>query len=439
VKTTVLTEIHVSPNRQRQEFDPDLLMELSESIRDRGLLHAPVCRETPDGLVLVAGERRLRAIQDLWALGESFTFDGTEFSESAGVIPFVTLGDLTPLEAEEAELDENLRRRDLSWQEHAAAVSRLHTLRNTQAALRGETHTVAQTAQELKGRSDGAYQAATRKEILVAGNLSDPDVAKAKSVDEGFKILKRKEELRKNVELAKEVGKTFSSSVHTVLNVDCLQWMEESPPEVFDVILTDPPYGMGAEKFGDGAGGRVGIEHHYDDSYESWQKLMKEWAPLAYRVCKPQAHAYVCCDTDRFHELKQFMQEAGWYVFRTPLVNVKTGNGRVPLPEHGPRRQYEILLYAIKGKKQVTHLYPDVITTSPDPNEGHGATKPVALFQNLLQRSVKPGDRVLDCFGGSGPTIQAAHNVSCYSTVIEQNPEYYGFCLKRLQGLETLE
>jgi len=43
-----------------------------------------------------------------------------------------------------------------------------------------------------------------------------------------------------------------------------------------------------------------------------------------------------------------------------------------------------------------------------DKNTGHGAQKPVELYVNLLQRSVRPGMRVLDSFAGSGPMLEAA-------------------------------
>ena len=431
-----LSKITISPNRQRKEFDPQALMELTESIRDRGLLHAPVCRIEDGEIILVAGERRLRAIKDLYALGGCFTYDSKLYTGPE--VPFVTLGELSPLEAEEAELDENLHRRDLSWQEHASAVERLHHLRGLQAANKGEVHTVAQTALEVTGKSHGGFQDDIRKEIIIAKHLDDPDVAGASSTKEAFKILKRKDELKQFAAKAVEVGKSFSVSDHQVFNMDCLEWMKvhiASGSPGFDVICTDPPYGMGADSFGDGAGKRTGIEHHYDDSLESWKILMEHWSKLAYAVCSLEAHAYIWCDFDRFHELKAFMPAAGWYVFRTPLIVNKTGNGRVPLPEHGPRRQYETCLYAIKGNKRTTHIYPDVITCGADPNEGHGATKPVALFQNLLQRSVNPGDKVLDCFAGSGPIFKAAHNLQCTATGLEISQEYYGMCLKRLQKM----
>lgn len=435
MQTIKLEEIVISSSRQRQEFDPESLMELTESIRERGLLHAPVLREEAGKFLLVAGERRIKAIQDLWALGDTLVFNNSPIPE--GLIPYVTLGQLNPLDAEEAELDENIRRRDLTWQELASVHERLHSLRQRQAEKVGKVHSVADTALELTGRSDGAYQGTVRKELIVAKHLDDTEVSKAKSVDEAFKILKRKEESRRNVEAAIQVGKTLTVASHTLLNVDCLQWMATCPEGIFDVICTDPPYGMGADNFGDAAGKLTSIEHHYDDSLESWQQLMQEWSHLSWRVTKLQAHCYICCDFDRFHELKLLMQAAGWYVFRTPIINQKVGSGRVPLPEHGPRRQYEIIMYCIKGKKPVTHIYPDVMQTQADQNDGHGATKPIAMYQNLLQRSVRPGDLVLDSFCGSGGIFPAAHSFKCLATGLEISPEYYGLSMKRLQAMEV--
>lgn len=433
-----ISSILIAPNRQRQEFDPDALVELANSISARGLFHAPVLRETPNGLTLVAGERRLRAIGDLHALDTEIRYNG--LSIAPGETPYITLGELTPMEAEEAELDENLKRKDLTWQEQAQAIARLHELRTAQAATMGRGHSLIHTINELaEGRASRPDYVLTREKIIVASHLSNPEVAKAKTAKDAVKIILRQEETKRNVELGKRVGATFSGSLHQLHNQDCREWLRSSSGNQFDVILTDPPYGMGADSFGDGGGKLANNEHHYADSHAEFSRLLKPLAEEWYRVSKTQAHAYVFCDFDRFHELKQYMEEAGWYVFRTPLVIHKLGSGRVPLPEQGPRRSYELCLYAIKGWKPVTAIFDDVIPCKLEENIGHGANKPVELFTNLLRRSCRPGDAVLDCFAGTGTIFPACHQLKLRATGIELSAEYYGIAAQRLAKLDNPE
>ena len=479
-RTAHISRITITEDRQRQEFEPNAMQELFQSIEKNGLFHAPIMREAEGKLILVGGERRLKTLMDMWDLNVPVRYNGQEIPREH--VPYTTLGELSELDAEEAELDENMKRKDLTWQEQAAAVDRLMKLREKQYAAKvdevkvkveqaqgpdgppvGRGHidleafltqehilppSVASLTRELnpestKGKSDGelgGVRDATRKQLIVAQHLANPLVAKAKSTDEAFKILVKQEQADKNRALAATVGATFNAQMHKAHNINCLDWMAE--PEnhgTIDVILTDPPYGMGADTFGDGGGKLANIEHHYDDSYESWLNLMDKWTQLSYLVAKPQAHAYVFCDIDRFYELRAMMRASGWYVFRTPLIVHKMNSGRVPLPDRGPRRQYEIILYAIKGEMPVTNIFPDVIPSQADENMSHGAQKPVMVYQNLLQRSVRPGMTVADFFSGSGTIFPACHTMKVKAIGFEMNPEYFGMGLRRLQDLEIVD
>lgn len=429
-----IAQIQIAESRQRKIFDPDKLVELRESIAKTGLLHPPVVRKSGDKLFLVAGERRLRAIKDMEMLRESLRFNGQ--SVPPGFVPYVTLGELAPLEAEEAELEENAIREDLTWQELTEARARLHRLREKQAEAVGRKHTIADTAEEVHGRGDGYYQQSIRESVILANHLQDPDIAKAKTQAEAFKILKKKDERARMERLSATVGETYGIEKLQLLKGSCLDFMAGADfVERFDVICTDPPYGMGADQFGDAAGRHTSNEHNYKDDYESWIALMRPWTQLSYKVAKAQAHAYVFCDIDRFHELKSMMEEAGWYVFRTPFILFKPDATRVPLPEHGPRRQWEMCLYAIKGKKPVTHIYGDVITATGDPSSIHGARKPVAVYENLLMRSVRPGDSVIDPFAGTGTIFKAAVKFQCECVGIEMSPSSAGICMETLDAI----
>lgn len=429
MQTVPLSRISISQNRQRRDFDPQRLMELQESIEKLGLMHPIVVRQSNGSFELVAGERRLRAIQELWTLGSSFECGGVRFE--GGTVPVVNMGDLDPLQAMDAELSENIVRQDLSWQERAEALAKLHKLRSSL----NPAHKVADLAEEVTGRRDGRYQDDTRQALIVAKHLDNPIVAKAKDVKEAFKLLRREEDNANFARRAIEVGQTYGKHLHTILHGDCLTWMQDLPPASFDVICTDPPYGMGADEFGDGAGRLTAIDHSYGDSQDEFRSLLTAAAPLFTRIAKPSAALYLCCDIDQFAWLRDLFKANGWYVFRTPLINVKAGSGRVPLPDHGPRRQYETILFAFIGGRKVNSIQSDVIISRGDEQLGHGAQKPVALFQDLLARSCRPGDTVLDPFAGTGTALAAGHELKCIVTAIEQNPAYYGMCVKRLEEL----
>lgn len=433
-----ISAVIVGENRQRQEFDPEALGELQASIETTGLMHPIVVREVGENFHLVAGERRLRVIKLLAELDQQIRCNNQ--AVPLGYIPALTLGELEPLAAMEAELEENIRRRDLTWQEQAEAMQKLAELRQMQRNIREEHPekvTPADIAQEVHGRADGWYQDNVKQQLMVARHLDDPDVARAKNLTEATKILKQKSAAAQNERLAAVVGKTFSASDHKVLHGDCLKWMYDLEPASYDVVITDPPYGMGADAFGDGGGKLTGISHEYNDSPEAMRQLLAEALGAINTVCKPQAHLYIFCDIDQFHWLRDLVgASSDWHVFRTPLVLVKPNSGRVPLPEHGPRRQYELILYAFRGKKPVTKIVSDVLTVPGDPNLGHGAQKPVGVYTDLLSRSVQPGDRVLDPFAGTGPVLPAAHSLRCYATAIEKEAQYYGECVKRLEALK---
>lgn len=434
MRTIQPNSIHIAADRQRKAFDEKSLNELGASIVRLGLFHKPVLRETIHGLTLVSGERRLRAIKDIFDLGGTFEHDGTRFSD---LIPYSLFSELDPLAAEEAELEENIRRANLTWQESALATKRLADLRAAQARSAGAPPpTTGDIALEVQGSREGRYQEATRRELIVADHLDDPEVRAAKNPDEAFKVLRRKESIAKNIVLAEKVGKTYSADLHTAINGDTVEWLDSCEDGKFDVILTDPPYGMGADEFGD-SGGRAAGAHGYEDSEEYFTSLMFIVLPELSRITKPQAHLYLFCDLYKFTWLQKTLYDLDWWVHRTPLIWYKPSTrGRVPWSEHGPRRHWEMILYAVKGKRPVTKIMADVITCDTEANQGNSAQKPVDLYINLLTRSVRPGDSVVDLFSGTGTIFPAAQEMKCYATGVERDPAQYALGLKRIEKLK---
>ncbi len=75
----------------------------------------------------------------------------------------------------------------------------------------------------------------------------------------------------------------------------------------------------------------------------------------------------------------------------------------------------------------------------PDPNgNGHPAAFPRELARRCIQLGTRPGDTVLDPFGGSGTTGIAATELGRDALMIELNPDYVEVSRERTNSIEPL-
>jgi DNA modification methylase len=422
-----IDEIHISEERQRRVFNPDSLGKLAESISSKGLFHAPVVQNgTP---TLVAGERRLKAIKLMYTMGQTFTYNGSPVPK--GSVPIIRLEELSEDDLYEAELEENIRRDNLTPQEEMQAVAKLHHFRKKQNPY----HTAQETAAEVYNSDDkvsGKRVVSVRDALLVAEHIDDPAVAKAKTKTEAAKAVHRKLQREHASKLAETFDKNREKEhPHIHVHGDAIETLRKMPSGIVDCFMTDPPYGVGANKFGDMADNT----HDYDDSYDSWVTLMEHFAVEAFRTAKRQAHVYAFCDITNWNTFRIIMKRSGWIVWPRPLIWNKQ-NGMLPKPKHGPRYTYETILFATKGDKEVTGVFPDVLSYKAVKAPRHAAEKPVDVYTDLLMRSVLPGDHICDPFMGSGVIFPAANRLKMRATGIEKDQISYGYAIQRLEDKE---
>lgn len=65
--------------------------------------------------------------------------------------------------------------------------------------------------------------------------------------------------------------------------------------------------------------------------------------------------------------------------------------------------------------------------------KGHQTQKPVALMRWLIELATQPGEIVLDCFGGTGTTGEAALQAGRNVVLIEREDEYISIIEERLE------
>lgn len=437
------SKVRISENRQRRVFDKEAQQELSTSIQKIGLMHPLVTRPDPDqadSFILVAGERRSRSIDALHELDIPFLVGGQRCPKDH--YPVLTMNELSPLQAEEAELDENLRRKNLTWQEEAAAIARLSALTQAKSDWKAQetgvpqpkvTHTAVAALIVEPGKAVNSGDVAKVSEaVVLAKHLDNPEVAKAKTASEAMKILKKQAKAEHREKLAAEFDPT--KTPHVLVEGDSREWLKSLPDGVFDLILTDPPYGVGADSFGD----MSGTGHNYEDTPAYSATCYDSAIQEGFRIAKPNATMYLFCTIELWASLKLTAQLAGWTVWPRPLIWNKLG-GMLPKPDYGPRYTYEAILFATKGDKKLERVgAPDVLTYPVKGDLEHGAQKPVDLYADLIARSCLPGAKVIDPFAGSGTIFPAANKAKVEACGCELVRENYILALSRMNETSNL-
>ena len=67
----------------------------------------------------------------------------------------------------------------------------------------------------------------------------------------------------------------------------------------------------------------------------------------------------------------------------------------------------------------------------------HPTQKPVALYEWILSKYAKPGDKIIDTHVGSASSLVACHNLGFEYVGFELDPDYFGAAAKRLENVKS--
>jgi ParB/RepB/Spo0J family partition protein len=409
-----LSEIVVKESRYRKDFGD--IQELALSINKIGLLHPIVVTKDK---VLVAGERRLRAHQEL----------------GMDEIEVKFLDECTEVVQREIEIEENIKRKAFTWQEEVLAKEELNKIKQDMygASIKGHGGGwgLKQTAEAI-GVSTGTIS----RDLQIAKAIRDnPELAKLKSKEEVFKQMLRQREK----ELVLQKGGMIKLSV----NKDCIVHgnskfeMEKLQAESVDLICTDPPFAIGFDKMNFSGGCWDGKIYQDDPNhvFDELHQVMKQ----SFRVLKQNRHAYFFFGIQHYAVVQKLLIDVGFKVSEVPLIwHKKAGSG-----SGGGDQQYasnyEACFFCQKGSRKLNTLgksnvleYDRVASV----RKIHAAEKPKALLRFLIEESTEPGELVVDPYAGSGSTLLAAIECKRRCWGCEKDDEHYGDILIRLEELE---
>lgn len=208
-------------------------------------------------------------------------------------------------------------------------------------------------------------------------------------------------------------------------NCDCMELLSSMEEKSVDLLLTDPPYGM---SFQSGVRKEKYDKIHNDDNLD-W---LPEWLLAIKRVMKDDSHMYIWCS---WHKVDVFKQEIEkhWKI-KNLMVWAKKGGGMGDL-FGGYACTHELCFFINNGRDLNGRRDTDVIDKAyRTGNVYHPTEKPVSMFRWIIEKSSKPGDLVLDCFSGSGPTAIACAETRRRFKGSEIDKEFYDVSMKRVNA-----
>ena len=183
--------------------------------------------------------------------------------------------------------------------------------------------------------------------------------------------------------------------------------MREMPDKCVDLVLTDPPYGIGESNERNATRGKVCRPTDYGHYAWDSKRIPPEYFDEIRRISQNQiifggnyygsilgdTSCYIVWDKDNTGDFADC--ELAWTSFKTAVRKFKyRWNGM--LQENMRDKEKRI----------------------------HPTQKPVALFEWILRLYSKPGDIILDPFLGSGTTVAACINLERQYIGIEISPDY---------------
>jgi len=451
--------------RQRRELRIESLM---DSIARNGVLVPIIVHYDieSDSLRLVAGERRVATCQAL-------DLEGRARVHPPGLIPAVYTSDLSPTELQIIELEENIKRLDLPWQDIVRGVGKIHGLYRA----RDPQWTISQT-----GDAISLSQPTVSIYMTVFEFMGDERVATSGTVREAYNLLlKRKarsdgdalEELLHSTRAGQSEGTLGEPSdeltleellegpsapiepplqlplptfdLSPIICADFVQWARSYDGRRFSLIHCDFPYGVGlfsSNGLRSGANrSQMGRDEGeaYEDSPELFARLLEVLCDSLPRLLAISGHIMFWLDarSTSIEQTKRVFAERAPHVSwtRFPLIWLKSDNaGIAASPQYEPRHIYETCLLGSVGDRPIIRIKSDAYACPTD-KALHPSTKPESMLRHFMEMLVDEESSVFDPTCGSGAALRAAESLGAKRVLgLEIDPRMAELALRELNA-----
>jgi ParB family transcriptional regulator, chromosome partitioning protein len=364
--------------RQRQEFKDEKI--LQDSIRRLGLIHPPVV--TRD-FILVAGERRLQCCK---ALG--WTSISVQFVD-----------ELDERTLKRIELEENVKRKNLTWEEESRAIVELDEMYREEAAENIEPWTDEDTIQVMDIDRKTLYN---HREAIAALEWK-PELANAPNRSAVLTVYNNTKAREKDMA---ETG-IFPQSDH----IQCcsfLDWVRTYNGPKFNLIHCDFPFGIDSQNHHMGSRNEVGIGK-YNDSFDYYKELLNTLCAALDSFTEESAHIVFWFSMRTYqYTFDRLSNYGGFEVDSYPLVWVKSDHaGILPDRTRGPRRIYETAFLARRGDRRIVQAKSNAYF-GPHTDLIHQHEKPDEMLNYFFEMLVDENTTIFDPTCGGGSALRVA-------------------------------
>ena len=225
-----------------------------------------------------------------------------------------------------------------------------------------------------------------------------------------------------------------------------------------DMVYCDPIYNIALD-YNAGVGGKGSYGGTVNDLKpdEEYKKFLKSTMENALAVAGSSAHVYYWCDQKYIGMVQELFSKLGLDNKRVCLWIKGPAN---PVPTVAFGKCYEPCVYATRGKPYLSPVslnLGEVLNKELGPSGNkllddimdqadiwlakrisgqeyrHATQKPVTLHERPIKRCTKPGDTILDLFGGSGSTLLATDAMKRVCFMAEIEPIFVDLIINRYE------
>ncbi len=300
--------------------------------------------------------------------------------------------------------------------------------------------------------------------VLLDVGFDDSDLSQIwddslETEDDNFQ---EKKELEKIKETDIKIGDLFQLGSHRLLcgdahdleNIKRLMGGEKT-----SFIYCDPIYNIGIS-YDKGISGKQNYGGKVDDhkSDSEYREFLKSGIQSALSVANKDFHYFCYCDQKYIGMVQDLFRELG---IENKRVCMWVKNGQNPVPGVAFSKCYEPCVYGTVGSPYLSkslqnlnevmnkeigtgnRLIDDILDELDiwlvkrlAGNEyEHSTSKPPTLHEKAIRRCTKPGDIILDLYGGSGSTLIAAEMLKRRAYLTEIEPRFCQLIINRYEKL----